>query len=251
MPVAPTPAHRAGGHLGTQAPTLGSPPAAVPRPKVSPAVLRTTLIWGGGAFVSQAIGLLIWRLGFSFLFLVAWYSVAYATIGAWSFAFLLKWFGNQPRRADYLKGGAVWLAATLISVGLWELCLRIGLGPYIAHVASGAAFGASGGVLSLIALRMAGAVLSVRARTVAVLCWCVTFALAALLGPLLMGDPYTPWFVWEINALGRGSWVWVSVPLLRALSWAVGAFALLSIEADARVRSSAAYAAPASIGRTD
>ncbi len=250
VPLAPTPAPGVGGHLGTQAPTPGPPPTAAPRPIVFPAVLRTTLIWGGGALVSQAVGALIWRLGFSFPFPLAWYSAAYSIIGALSFAFLLKWFGNQPRRVDYLRGGAAWLAATLISVGLWELCQSIGLGPYIAHVASGAAFGASGGVLTLIALRMAGAALSVRGRTVAVLGWCAAFALATLVGPVSMADPYMPWFIWEISALNRGSWVWVSVPLLRALSWAVGTFALFTIEVGARLRSNAAIP-PASMGRTD
>lgn len=187
-------------------------------------------MWGVGTLLARLIAWQMQHLGYStYVLLDAMPVLADAIVGALSFRVLLMWFGCQPRRADYLRGGAAWLGAALLSAVVYFTLVRgltLDWPRYmIASVGAGMVFGASGGALTLVSLRAAGAVISPRGKWASLLAWCVAFGVRV-------------WLEGVVGSwVGRGAlglnWA-LSSAVLVALSWAAGAFALLSIEARAR-----------------
>lgn len=148
-----------------------------------------------------------------------------ALAGAISLVMVLRCFKPSAAPIDWVRGGAAWVGGLLVGDALYhviDMMLSgdtVALPPWWLHMLRGAAIGCVAGLLTVMALRQAGAQVESRLANAAIGAWTIAFGVVYGLGELLLGAIRETYYLNDQYGL--------SLALPTGLGWAAGAWLLL------------------------
>jgi hypothetical protein len=226
----PTQATHGGGHLAPRSADVPDP-APAPRAGTFRAAWQSALTWAGAVFLVQLAGVLL-HDRMSVLYSLWFVAGAYAIAGALSYPIVLRGLGLSPMPADYLRGGASWLAAPIACSAIGGLFFDIQLhateaGTFLSALMAlvrGSVFGAVGAGLMLVAMRFSSTGAPRGNRRGALITWTVAFGVALATQSLISDRDWPPLMAVRYP---EDLVSWISGALLRPLAWTAGLWVLL------------------------